>query len=247
MVGRIMVAVGTLFLASALWFGLQPTPHYVNYPALSQPESYFPVSPAGGVKLWYARRNIVRMGTVLQAIEEPTLYYRTEEEEALWEIRFVLLPETGEPLIARVRPTDEGFALVVKQARLDADGHAVGTRTVRTRDLSQADVDELRAGLEALSFFSLAGPAPEMEVLRFGLINLSVDRSRGDLWGVEWRAGQGDDDYHLVLRDSRVDLTGFETLARRLFARAGITPVYADHPVVDYSIPKAGRDDEVDQ
>lgn len=238
-----MVAGGTIFMATALWFGLQPDPEYLNYDPLPEPESYFPVSPGGDVKIWYARRNIARMGSVLQEIEEPTLFYRTEGEPD-WEIRFVLLPETGEPVIARVRPTADGYALIVKEARIDPDGNLAGTRREVTRSLTAADVTELQDGLEALSFFSLVGPAPETEAIRLGLINLSVDRSRGDLWAVEWRRGRDDEDYHLVLRDSRVDLTGFETLASDLLARARISPTYADHPVFDYSTPKAPLPDE---
>ncbi len=237
MLGRIMFAGGSILLAIALFFGLQPQSPYLNYAPLPEPESYFPVTPEGEVKVWYARRNIARMGLLLQAFEEPTLYY-TIDGEAEWAVRFIFVSQHGDPIVARVRPTDDGIALVVKHAAFDTAGNMVGRVTARERQLSAREATALQDELNALSFFDLAGPLPETDGVSSGLGTGGAGRSRGDLWGIEWRSGPEDGAYHLVIRDSRVDLTRFEALALDLFGRAGLAPTFAAHPVVDYDAPK---------
>lgn len=231
MISRVIIAGGAVVLLAAGWVALQPTPPYVDYEPLASAENYYPVTPTGEVKLWYARENLIPLGRVLQAAEEPTIFYRTDGE-AEWEIRFTLVPEYDQPVIVRIRPApDGGYAMVAKLVEYDDEGRPLEAAATRVRRLDEDDVAALQEGLEALSFFDLTGPAPELEPLHLGWVTVDMARTEGDLWGIEWRRGHEEEDYHLVVRDSRVDLTGFEELALPLMRRAGFRPELAPHPV----------------
>lgn len=232
MISRALIGGSAVVLAVAGWFALQPRPVYVNYEPLDSPEAYFPVTPGGDVKAWYARSNVVVLGEILQTAEEPTIFWRTEDE-ASWEIRFTYSPEYGQPLTVRVRPDGDDYVLIGK--RLDVFSHDSlldQLDTVRVRRLSEEDVYDLVGGLEDFSFFDLPGPLPTSETMNLGLIAVPT-AIEGDLWGIEWRRGPEEEDYHLIIRDSRADLTPLETLASALFDRVGFRPDYAYHPIID--------------